>query len=158
MFPHPLIPVLSVPLDDIRPSTGLVYLASPYTSTDKLLVQYRQMCVEWATAEALRLGWMVYSPIAHCHNLAERYGLPGDAEFWENYNRVMIARADWLWVLALDGWERSSGVKGEIEFAESRGLPIDQIHIMPGSKKLMISSIKEADLSKGSPRAFSTAS
>jgi hypothetical protein len=55
------------------------------------------------------------------------YNLPGDFEFWKNYNFKMLSAASDMWVLKLPGWEESKGVAGEIEFAASNSIPITYI-------------------------------
>ncbi len=72
-----------------------------------------------ATARLLKEGMIVYSPIVHCHNMAIMYDLPGNFEFWQWYNEGMIRAAEELYVLRLEGWDRSAGVSHEIKFARS---------------------------------------
>ena len=76
----------------------------------------------------MREGEMVYSPIAHSHCIA-RFGLPVDWGFWEAHSRAMLSRCDSVAVLQLDGWDRSVGVRREIEIATTMGIPVR--HIVP---------------------------
>ncbi len=109
------------------PPSGLIYLASPYSdplaSTQEL--RFEQACS--ATARLMERGWMVFSPIVHCHPLAARHHLPTDAAYWEKYNRTMLSHSDELWVLHLTGWRESVGVAGEILMAEEMHLPVRHI-------------------------------
>lgn len=71
-----------------------------------------------------RRGINVYSPIAHWHPAAYIHDLPKDAEFWRSMNFEHILHCTAVWVLRLDGWEDSVGVREEMEFAHESNLPI----------------------------------
>lgn len=99
------------------PSAGYIYLASPYSHPDPFVRELRYLEVLRETAQMLKHGLHVYSPIVHCHELAKVENMPKDAEFWKKYNFVMLAGAEVVYVLTLDGWDKSVGVAGEIEEA-----------------------------------------
>ena len=102
----------------------MIYLASPYSAPNKGLVQIRFDAVEQQTALLLKNRMSVYSPIVHCHALADKYDLPTDAKFWQNYNYDMVERVDALWILTIDGWFTSLGVQGEVDHAFACGIPV----------------------------------
>jgi hypothetical protein len=79
---------------------------------------------------------MVFSPIVHCHEIADRFGLPGDFSFWKDYNERMLSVCDALCVLMLDGWSVSPGVNAEIIFAQSLDKPIIYCTIKELAKNL----------------------
>jgi len=91
----------------------MIYLASPYTDSDPAVMQRRFELVAGAAACLLQQGHMIYSPILHFHPLSLLHELPGDFAFWQDMNMHMLAMADALWVLRLDGWEKSAGVTAE---------------------------------------------
>lgn len=93
---------------------GFIYLAQPYSdkNPDVQENRYRLGCT--AVARIIAAGHYPFSPIAHCHKIAEVHGLPGDASYWKSYNEQFLAAASELWVLPLPGWERSVGVQVEI--------------------------------------------
>lgn len=96
----------------------MIFISSPYSSIDPEIVldRYEKVCL--FCAKMLREGYFVLSPIAHGHAIASfDSNLPVDWAFWNNYCTTMIERSDEVWVLMLDGWEQSTGVKGEIEIA-----------------------------------------
>lgn len=97
-----------------------VYLASPYSSDPETNFARTLEFV----AEEMRKGTIIFSPIAHCHPIAEAYDMPGDFAFWKKYNMEMLAPAGALWVLKLPGWETSIGVTAEIEYATQTQKPI----------------------------------
>jgi hypothetical protein len=103
----------------------MIYLASPYSDPDPdptvRETRYRLACE--ATAELLRSGRTVFSPIVHGHPLAD-FGLPTDWQFWAPHAREWLARCDEVHVLTLDGYERSVGVAEEIKVARSFGVPV----------------------------------
>jgi len=101
-----------------------IYIASPYTDPDWEVMVKRFTLAEEVTAQLLRQGDHIYSPIVHCHELAQKHELPTDFEFWQNYNRAMLSKASELYVLAMDGWEDSKGVQAEREFAKQCGIPV----------------------------------
>lgn len=105
------------------PKDRLIYLASPYSHSDPAVMQQRYEQVCEATAGLLRAGYMVYSPIVHSHPLTE-YGLPTDWAYWERLDTRKIRACDELWVLALKGWEASTGVDCEMRIAKNLGMPV----------------------------------
>lgn len=105
------------------PSAGYIYLATPYSHPDETVKEERYRKALEATAEFLRQGITVYSPIVHCHILHFGYGLPMEWEFWRKHDFCMLAAAEFLFVLMLDGWEKSVGVKAEVEEAKRIGVP-----------------------------------
>jgi uncharacterized protein DUF1937 len=104
------------------------YLASPYSHSDPRVVADRyleaQKCFVWL----LRQKIWTYSPIIHCHDLCQRFGLPCDAAFWWEYNREMLKSASKIYVLLLDGWQESRGVSEELVFADAANIAINFIH------------------------------
>ena len=106
----------------------MMYLASPYSDPDPAVRHHRFREVCRHAARMMREGEMVYSPIAHSHCIA-RFGLPIDWGFWEAHSRAMLSRCDSVAVLHLDGWDRSVGVRREIEIATTLGIPVR--HIVP---------------------------
>ena len=101
----------------------MIYLASPYAHPDPQVrdERVRQVCAHGA--RLVREGRLVYSPIAHSHLLAEQ-GLPSDWPFWAEHSRWMLSACRELVVLALPGWEESTGVKAEVAIATELGLPV----------------------------------
>ena len=95
----------------------MIYLASPYTHPDPRVMESRdeQTCI--AVGSLIKQGLHAYSPIAHSRSVALLSDLPHDFGFWNAYDTDMISRCDEVWVLMLDGWEDSEGVKAEIKIA-----------------------------------------
>ena len=102
----------------------MIYLASPYSHVDENVRNERFHKVTKKCAQMARRGINVYSPIMHWHPAAYIHSLPTDAEFWRSSNFEHILHSTALWVLRLDGWEDSNGVREEMEFAHENRLPI----------------------------------
>ena len=101
---------------------SLVYLASPYSHPNPSVRAARHHAACRCTAAMMRDGLHVFSPIVHGYAL-ETHGLPGNWEYWEIYDRLMLSRCDELAVLCLPGWRESVGVRAEIDIAGRLGLP-----------------------------------
>lgn len=91
---------------------GYWYLAGPYS--DNIPVRYMEHMT--AAAILMKSGVVVYSPIVHCHEVAKRFVMPTDADFWESYNATMMRHSIGVILLKLSGWENSNGVKKELNF------------------------------------------
>lgn len=106
----------------------MIYLASPYTHKDPHVVQERYDLTEQCTYELLKRGLPVFSPIVHCHKIAVDFGLPTDAAYWEKYNMEFLRRARELYILTIDGWQESKGMKQEIAAARGIRMPYHYVN------------------------------
>ena len=100
----------------------MIYLASPYSDPDPAIRLWRFEAACKATAQMLRAGLIVFSPVVHSHPLTQ-YGLPSDWKFWQRYDRAYLEACSALAVLTLDGWRESEGVSSEIKAANDLGIP-----------------------------------
>ena len=106
----------------------MIYLASPYSATlpdgtpDHALMEQRFDAVCRKAGELMNAGHVVYSPIAHCHPIAVRMGLPRDWTFWQRFDYEMLRGATQFFVLRLHGWGESRGIAGERDIATAMGL------------------------------------
>lgn len=112
----------------------LIYLASPYSASgpaaeDLQDLRWRAVCK--FAAHAAVMGHSVQSPIAHWHPIAVAHQLPTHADFWKFTNAQLLRHCSELWVLTLDGWDSSVGVKWEMELATSLYIPIR--YVKPGA-------------------------
>ena len=117
----------------------LIYLASPYSHDDPAVrvLRYEDACV--ACAALMRAGVTVISPIASSHAIAELGGIAGSWEQWRDLDLRLLDACDAVWVLTLDGWEKSAGVAAEIDYAEAHGKPVRGL-------QFPVSNIEIADL------------
>jgi len=100
---------------------ALAYLAAPYSGMEEF--SFRMSCA--VAARLLDDGELIFSPIVHSHPL-EAYLIDhkNDHDFWIEFDTHLMERCQVLYVLAIDGWEKSKGVQFEIEWFESNKLPI----------------------------------
>ena len=102
----------------------LVYLAAPYTHKDKNIVYERYKLVNKKTHELMCQGLSVFSPITMCHLIAEEFNLPSSFNYWKNYDLNFLSCCNTLYVLMLNGWEKSEGVAAEVAIATEMKIPI----------------------------------
>lgn len=105
----------------------LIYLASPYSNPSADVMQDRFERVCRVAARLMGEGVHLYSPIAHTHPIAVQGSLPRGWEFWEQYDRKLLAACQELWIVTLDGWKESKGVAAELAIAGEMGLPVKYI-------------------------------
>ena len=107
-----------------------IYLACPYSDPSPRVRRFRFGVVTEVAGLLMADGHHVYSPITHCHPIAEAVDLPKSFDYWRAYDLTFIDHwATHLSVLTLDGWERSKGVLAEMEHARGLGLPIDLLDL-----------------------------
>lgn len=113
-------------LSSTEKTDGFIYLASPYTHSDKQVEIQR-----YDTAvEAYRWLYLNYpstfffSPIIYSHPISAYGKVPGNWEFWANFDRAMISRALEVWVLCVSGFKSSIGINAERELATRFCMPI----------------------------------
>ena len=106
----------------------MIFLASPYSSTVHNVEYDRYEAALGCTAALIdKFQLPVFSPIVHCHGMALEYAMPKDAKFWRKYNFAFLRKADALYVLKIDGWDDSVGVRMEINLALTLQLPIHYV-------------------------------
>ena len=106
----------------------MIYLASPYTSPDPNIELQRVKAVALIAAHLVAKELPVMSPILHCHLIRQQCSVPGHYEFWQKWNHRMIQYSEVFLVATIDGWDRSTGLKGEMEFAKSINKRINYIN------------------------------
>ncbi len=94
-----------------------VYLASPYSHKDPAVMEWRYRQAVRAAAAIMGPQHVVFSPIAHSHEIGKVSSTATDHEFWLKQDLPWLDRADELWVLCLDGWAMSRGVAEEMAYA-----------------------------------------
>jgi len=108
-----------------------IYIAGPYTShATGLATRYAEQCQRAAVltryaADVMHLMRVaVFSPVTHGHALwlASGCQLGRDAAAWAPVNDPIMALCQSIHVVRIKGWERSTGVRREIEHFEARGI------------------------------------
>ncbi len=98
----------------------MIYLASPYWHADPAIRNQRFRAACRATAQMIRQGTTVFSPVVYGHALSGE-GLPGDWSFWEGHDTDYLMLCNEVVVLQVDGWEESEGVREEVRLATALG-------------------------------------
>lgn len=83
-------------------------------------------------AALVRRGYHIFCPIAQNHPMT-KYGLPGGWDFWGEYDTIMVGVCKDVWILTLDGWRESVGVKHEAQLAWRSIKPvytIDRLNVL----------------------------
>jgi len=107
-----------------------IYVASPFSHEDEKIRDKRVEDVEKFVAY-LQCKYasknVIFSPIVHSGHVS-KYILDKKFhtfDFWIHEIDVFFLEiADEIWVLQIDGWYSSLGVKYEIKFAEKEDIPI----------------------------------
>ena len=99
----------------------LIYLAAPFKHPDPEVSRRRLEEVNRYAAHLLSRGSLAVSPLSHGAQL-DSPDIP-DSVWYELGLRIMEG-CDELWLLALDGWEDSEGVRMELERAWQLDIPV----------------------------------
>lgn len=103
----------------------MIYLASPYSHTDPLVIQGRFEAITKIAAEITARGLVAFSPITYGHTLWQfKQDLPTDWRFWIDFCFEYLDLSIEIWVVCLPGWDQSVGVKAEIKRAAETGKKI----------------------------------
>lgn len=95
-----------------------IYLACPYSHPDPKVREQRFKQVSKAAGQLMELGYLVFSPISHSHQMCIESELYTGFEFWAELDNSFLEWCDILLVLKLDGWQESKGVQEEVRIAE----------------------------------------
>jgi len=103
----------------------MIYVASPYSDPDPNVREARARATRyWTLHQIVKTNLSLFSPIAYIHEYAVEYELPKDAAFWQQFNEGFIIDCEEMWVLMLPGWDKSVGVKMEIQFCVYNNIPV----------------------------------
>jgi hypothetical protein len=100
-----------------------VPLDSSYSDSDPAVRQQRYEAACAVTVAMLRAGEVVFSPIVYSHPLVAD-GLRTDRAFWQRVDGDHLLFCDEVVGLMQDGWDRSVGVRQEVQLAHQLGKPI----------------------------------
>ncbi len=118
-------------LEDLLGQPGFLYLASPYTRYRDGLSSAAYDAKRHA-AHLIRLGFVVYSPIAHSHEIARVGGLDHtDHALWMEQCAPLMDAASAMVAVKLPGWKSSVGMALEAEYFQRAGKPIVEMEPLP---------------------------
>jgi len=105
--------------------TGLIYLATPYSHPDPMIVETRFNVINQVAADLMGCGVYVFSPISHTHPIAMAGNLPTSFEYWRGYCTATLQMCAGMIVVMSPGWMKSKGVAVETAMAQARGMWIE---------------------------------
>ena len=104
---------------------GAIYLATPYIHDDKKICAKRCLEVTKAAAYFMDQGKVIYSPITHGDAINKfMKQQAGDHKFWLAQCLPHVVGASAIYVLGLDGWVDSKGVRWEVETGWAFNIPV----------------------------------
>lgn len=118
---------LSAQIDRSKQADQIVYLACPYTHAKSEVMEARFEAANRAAAALIKRGHIVYSPITMTHPIDKVMAGSSNtlgSDFWVQFDEAFMRACSSMYVLMIDGWDRSSGIKREIAFFEQSGKPI----------------------------------
>jgi len=106
----------------------LVFISSPYNSSDpdKVIENYNKVLN--LTAKLIKDGIVAISPIVYGHNIIEHTPMDSSWEFWKNFCVTFLRYCDEVYVYCIPGWDVSRGVQEEIRIAKELNIPIRYIY------------------------------
>lgn len=108
----------------------LYYIAGPYTHKNTNVQDQREIEHSKISAELLKNGYLIYSPIAETIMLAKHGKLIGtDWDTWREKDLKMLERCDELLIINIDGWQQSRGVKGEVKYCFKNNKPVSLLDV-----------------------------
>lgn len=130
------LPPAALTLDPKYFTTGTLYLAGPYFNPDASVRAARARAYAAATSVLQLMHFSVFSPISQGH--ATHEFLPEevshDHDFWMRQDLPMLKLCDVMVVLLLPNWQKSRGLREEVQVAKDFDKPIRLIpwHTYPG--------------------------
>jgi hypothetical protein len=79
-------------------------------------------------AELMEKGELIFCPISHSHPI-EVHGMTEikNGDWWLRQDFAILEKCSKLYVYCMPGWDKSYGIKREIEFAALLGLPVEYL-------------------------------
>ncbi|WP_434638287.1 DUF1937 family protein [Klebsiella sp. I138] len=101
-----------------------IFLACPYSHADNHIVEQRFLACNKVAAQIMESGHAVFSQVTMSHPInlmLTKTAKENIGKMWAPVDALYLDLMAELIILDLDGWDRSAGIKREIEFYESRG-------------------------------------
>lgn len=108
----------------------LKYLAGPFSNPDQKIMDERKVLHAKLAVLLKNRGESIYAPIPETTCLTELGGLSGTSwKDWREHDLNLLQRCDELYVMLIQGWRESLGVRGEVKFAIQNNIPIRFINM-----------------------------
>ena len=109
----------------------MIFLASPYSDPDPCVIEARYKEVCCIAGALMERGFVVFSPVAHCHPISIRSHLSSSPKYWGKFDAEFIGACEKVVVVMLPGWEHSLDVAGQIAIAQRLSKPVEYLKV-PG--------------------------
>ena len=106
-------------------TSSLIFVSMPYSDPSEDVVKERMEIFAREMARFVLWGEEVIGVLWFHHALPLEPRLGSDWDAWRVYSEALIEKCGKLRVIKAPGWEKSSGVAGEIKFAEEKGIPVE---------------------------------
>ena len=109
----------------------MVLITGPYSSPDAEVKALRVKTIALACANLIgQTNQVAKSTHLSGLGIIEKSGkkLPDNTEFWLEFCRVFVRAAEEVYVLDMDGWDKSGGVADEIHEAKELNIPVYLVH------------------------------
>lgn len=111
----------------------MIYLATPYSDSNPVIREERYRLACSLTTTCVKEKVPCYCPIAFWVPIAEEYGLITSAAFFMVQNDALLAKCEELWIITMEGWNRSIGIEMErAEFQRIHNSAKDVYHYTAG--------------------------
>ncbi|MCK9604059.1 MAG: DUF1937 family protein [Candidatus Omnitrophica bacterium] len=99
----------------------LIYLASPFSDPTPQVREERFHLAAAAMGRLIAAGFFIISPVVATYPLA---GGRWEFEVWSRWCLSLVDRSDLLWILPLNGWRESVGIRAEVALARRINVPV----------------------------------
>ena len=108
----------------------MILISSPYSHSDVTIKMERVKRLALFVDAQIKNGRFVFSPILYGISILKHTGDKDDWATWQVFCENAILASTEVWVLMFDGWDKSTGVKAEIDFAIANNIPIKYIEMI----------------------------
>ena len=115
------------------------YISNPYNGTEEQREERAQVAA-LVCGHLLKRGIHAWSPIVHNHAMMktfDQFTLEERRSIILDFDFSLLRASKGMIVLTIDGWDKSYGVKAEIDLCQKLSIPVnylDPAHIENGSK------------------------
>lgn len=114
-----------------QPDGMMVFISSPYSHPDANIKEQRFVDLSKLCGILINQGYFPMSPIVHGHPIVKVTSvMRDDWEYWQHYCKAMMVPCKEMLIFKTDGWDKSTGVKGEIEQARELNIPIKLVSMV----------------------------
>lgn len=121
----------------------MIYLTQPYSHPNVEVRESRYQKAVEAVAQIHEIGLAVYSPIILGHSMVNNLcETSKDFKSWKEICFDALRSCELVYLLTLSDWEKSVGVKEELEYAKDH-VELNFVTLFPELKVIPINTILE---------------